>query len=86
MTGEKKNASRRIIHSDDKELVRLRSRIDELRAELAEAETRLGCSNADFAAYRAKKGSLESEFTVLKAAMVRVSERQPPGTRFIMRL
>ena len=53
--------------------MRLRSRGDELQAKVAEAERRLGCSNADFEAYRVKKGSLESEFTVLKTAMVRVS-------------
>lgn len=55
--------------------MRLRSLADDLQEDLAEAERRLGCSNADFEAYRVKKSTLESEFNVLRTAMVRVSQR-----------
>lgn len=69
------NPSGQIIHSDDKELMRLRTLADDLQEDLEEAERRLGCSNADFEAYRVKKSTLESEFNVLRTAMVRVSQR-----------
>lgn len=53
--------------------MRLRSRNEELKEELEEAEKKLGCSSAEFAAYRIQKSAVESDVSVLKAAMVRVS-------------